>query len=33
MDISGVAHRPAGFGIVFSGYIDIPFNGELFKFL
>lgn len=28
MDIGDVPHRPAGFGIVFYGYIDIPFNGD-----
>ena len=28
MDIAAAAHRPAGFGIVFSGFIDIPFNGD-----
>jgi hypothetical protein len=27
-DIAGVPRRQNGFGIVFSGYIDIPFNGD-----
>jgi hypothetical protein len=28
IDITGVPHRPTSFGIVFSGYVDIPFNGD-----
>jgi hypothetical protein len=27
-DLAGVPHRQTGFGIVFSGYLDIPYSGD-----